>query len=104
MKIELELPDWVDKNLTLMILSGQELVAFKEPKRDWKIKKIRCIQCGECCLIDPNNVPFLGENEKCIYLNISGDKCACMAGEKKPFGCLIDPLKQNVPTCAIEYF
>ena len=107
MKIELDLPDWVfDKTSTLRILKGLELVAFREPKKEWKVKKVRCVQCGECCLDMPDgHTPFGSDEEgKCNALKKEGDKWICTAGDKKPFVCLGDPLKGNTPSCSIEYF
>jgi len=104
MKIELDLPDWVGKDDILMLLHGQELVAFKHPCGDWKVKKVRCNQCGECCLdVEPGHVPFPVEDGKCSMLDTSGEKWFCKAGHKKPFACLGDPLKENSPNCVIEY-
>jgi len=103
--MNIKLPDWIDPHGTLMLLCNQELVAYKEPKGEWKIKKVRCNQCGECCLdVEPNHVPFPIENGKCSMLDTSGDKWTCKAGHKKPFACLGDPLKANSPSCVIEYY
>ena len=104
--MKLELPDWLDPHGTLMLLCNQELVAFKEPKKPWKIKKGRCIQCGECCLETPKkHTPFGSDDElKCNALYKDGDRWLCGAGSKKPFKCLADPIKANVPGCAITYF
>lgn len=105
MKIKLNLPNWISKDDTLKLLCGQELVAFKEPKKEWKVKKVRCNLCGECCLnVEPNHVPFPIDDGKCSMLDTSGDEWKCMAGHKKPFACLGDPLKANSPYCGIEYY
>ena len=99
------LPDRT-KDRTIMILADQELVAFKEPRQEIKIKKVRCVQCGECCLdVEENHTPFGTNGEgKCNMLDTTGDKWKCLAGYKKPFSCLSDPLKANTPSCTIEYF
>jgi len=39
MKIILNLPEWIDENQTLKLWCGHELVAFKDPKKNWKIKR-----------------------------------------------------------------
>jgi len=105
MKIEIELPDWVE-NSTIMILSNQELAAFKQPGKNWKVKKTRCTKCGECCLdIPKKHTPFGSDDEgKCNALKKNGDEWICTAGQRKPWVCLGDPLKENVPTCEIEYY
>jgi len=49
MKIELDLPDWVDDGSAIRIFKGIELVAKKFKNKPWKIKIVRCNFCGECC-------------------------------------------------------
>ena len=49
MKIELELPDWVEER-SINILAGIELVAKKYPGQPWQVKTSRCISCGKCCI------------------------------------------------------
>ena len=64
MKIELELPDWaVGENKTILLLSNQELVAVKKTGEKWKVKKTRCIQCGECCMDVGNLTPYGADDE-----------------------------------------
>ncbi|MCK5602101.1 hypothetical protein KAR91_09535 [Candidatus Pacearchaeota archaeon] len=106
MKITFDLPGWVDENQTLMLLSGQELVAFKEPGQEWRVKKDRCVQCGECCLDTPDgHTPFGSDDEdKCNALEKVGDKWLCTAGAKKPFRCLPDPNQKEYTGCSIRYF
>jgi hypothetical protein len=106
MKIELELPEWVDPNATLILLADQELVAFKTPNEELKVKKERCVQCGECCLDTPDgHTPFGSDDEdKCNALKKEGDKWLCTAGAKKPFRCLPDPNQITYPSCSIRYF
>ena len=105
MKINLELPDWINPNGTLVILCNQETIAFKNPGKEWKVKKIRCNFCGECCLdVEEGHLPFGTNGEgKCNMLDTSGDKWMCMAGHQKPFSCLVDPNKGNHPDCVVEY-
>ena len=93
MKIEIELPNWVNPYSTLTILAGNELVAFKEPKGEWKVKKERCCQCGECCF-----------EEECGYLKQEGDRWICTMGSRKPFRCLADPKEGEHESCSIRYF
>jgi hypothetical protein len=105
MKFELEIPNWVNPNLTLMLLAGQELVAFKQPNRSLKVKRERCNRCGECCLDTPNkHTPFGSDDEdKCNALKRSGDQWICTAGARKPYRCLPDPNQEIYPGCSIRY-
>jgi len=103
MKIEIELPDWVDKDKTLMLLSGQELVAFKYPKGEWKVKEVRCDQCGECCHDTPEgHTPFGSTDNVCNALEFRDGKFYCTAGPNRPHRCLPDPL-EGVYNCSIKY-
>jgi hypothetical protein len=106
MKFIVELPGWVSKDSTLMLLADQELVAFKVPGGSLKIKKDRCNQCGECCLDTPDgHTPFGSDDEdKCNALVKDGDRWLCTAGPRKPFRCLPDPNPKIYPGCSIRYF
>jgi len=99
------LPKWINPKDTLMILCGQELVAFRTPEGDWKVKQIRCDQCGECCLDTPDgHTPFGSDDEgKCNALEKEGDKWLCTAGARRPFRCLPDP-KEGLYDCCIRYY
>lgn len=103
----LRLPDWISKDQTLMLLSGQELVAYKEPKGEWKVKKERCNHCGECCFdIPDSHTPFGSDEEgKCNMLEEENGKWLCRAGWKKPFCCLSDPTENDINElgCSIRY-
>jgi hypothetical protein len=107
MKVEFELPDWVSKHQPLMLLAGQELVAFKWPGQDWKIKIVRCNKCGECCLDIPNeHTPFGSDSEgKCNALQRVDNKneWVCTAAHQKPWCCLGDPLNIEELGCSIRY-
>ena len=52
MKIELEVPDWVeDERRAIYILAGIENVAYKMPWENfWHVKVSRCSMCGKCCM------------------------------------------------------
>lgn len=104
MEFKVELPDWVNPKLTLMLLAGQELVAFKHPSGDIKIKKTRCNNCGECCLfIMDGSTPFGNDDEgKCNALEKRDGSWHCTAGPNKPFRCLFDPPGHD--GCSIEYY
>lgn len=48
-KIELDLPDWVDAR-NIRVFAGIEEVARRMKRREyWEIKTARCSICGECC-------------------------------------------------------
>ena len=68
MKIEIDLPDWVDER-HIRIFAGVELAAFKWSHEDfWKVKDGRCQQCGECCTNLKNHTePTI--NGECIHLD-----------------------------------
>ena len=107
MKLILDLPDWATyEDAEFKLLRNQELVAFKFPKDEWKVKRDRCVQCGECCLDVPEgHTPFGTNGEgKCNMLVKEGDKLVCKAGYNKPFACLGDPSINNAPGCNIRYF
>lgn len=77
MKIELELPDWVDER-TLRIFAGIESVATKDIGGTWQVKESRCNLCGTCC----------GDCKELIYSE--GDKgYMCNSGWDRPFGCCV---------------
>ena len=107
MEINIEIPKWAidkSKDNPIIILIGNELAAIKNPKEDWKIKKVRCVQCGECCMdMPPGHLPFGTSGEKCNKLKKEGNCWICTAGHMKPFACLFDPIDKDIG-CAIRYF
>jgi len=84
-KVNLELPDWVDEN-ELYIHSWTELVALKRPNGKWYVKTGRCNMCGDCCRDVSINFPYRGENGTCIYLKDN----KCIMDLHKPFSCIMD--------------
>jgi hypothetical protein len=99
------LPEWATKNTHLRLLANQESVMDQAPGHELHIKTKRCTQCGDCCLETPKgHTPFDSDDEqKCNVLYKQDDKWLCDAGANKPFRCLADPMKANVPTCDIRY-
>lgn len=96
MKIELELPDWVDQGQAIRIFAGIELVAKKEfPDEPWKIKTVRCNMCGKCCMNKSENwmkdtVGYDPETNYCGALIEKDDesgKFICNLGSARPFSC-----------------
>jgi hypothetical protein len=106
MKFIVDMPNWVDPHGTLILLCDQELVAYKEPRKEVRVKKERCNQCGECCLDTPDgHTPFGSDDEnKCNALVKDGDRWLCTAGPRKPFRCLPDPNQKIYDGCSIRYF
>jgi len=100
------LPEWVIKDRTLFLLADQELIIHQAPRVEVHIKKERCTNCGDCCLQTPDgHTPFGSDaTEKCNALYRDKDRWLCGAGPNRPFRCLADPLKANVPTCDIRYY
>ena len=92
MKIELEIPDWVEEKLDfpedeIYIHSYTELIAIRRHKK-WYVKtsSSRCDMCGNCCKNLGNNFPYRGEDGTCIYLKDN----KCSMGIHKPFSCIMD--------------
>ena len=107
MKIEIELPDWVEDQ-EIKILAGMEMVAKKLPWNNyWEVKDIRCNNCGDCCMDVPVGLgkwmfPVNAEGI-CSKLYEEDGKMLCGAKYDKPYRCLDDPLKSNSPNCCITY-
>ena len=91
------------KDATITIMLDQELLAFKEPRQPWSVRKTRCVHCGEGCLnVDPNYLSFGVDGEgKCNKLIQDGDLWLCDAGHEKPFCCLGPGCSI---TCPVEYY
>lgn len=105
MKIELELPDWVeDKHL--FVMAGIEVVAYKHLGEPWKIKTGRCNYCGKCCMnFDENDSSFKDQvvDGHCIHLVNYGEQWVCDLGSARPWDCSTVIRPQNIPECTEEY-
>lgn len=93
MKIELELPEWVDERGIHIIAGGIEEVAKKRTEDSpWEIKLNRCNSCGRCCMNVPDKWPH-GKNQDtgyCLYLEcMSESKWRCSLKENMPNVCCI---------------
>ena len=97
------LPKWAKDKANLFLLADQELVIHQAKEKEVHIKKDRCVQCGECCLNIPDNFTPFGTNGE-GRCNALDENYSCSAGGNKPFKCLADPLKTNIPNCSIRYF
>lgn len=100
------LPDWAKDKANIFLLGDQELIIHQAKNVPVHIKKDRCVQCGECCLSTPKgHTPFGSDDKKkCNALYRDGNKWLCKAGPNRPFRCLSDPIKANVPGCKIRYY
>ena len=95
MKIELELPDWVDEK-HIYIMAGLEMVAYKHIKQPMKIKVSRCSMCGKCCedLNNQSDFPPVIDG-RCVYLKKDGDKKVCSLGVSRPLSCCFANLRET---------
>ena len=105
MRVELDLPDWVDER-HIRIMAGIELVASKMSHEDfWRVKETRCNQCGICCMnLKPNHIyPII--NGRCVHLReIAGGKYECNYALYRSRACGNDPQKYlNSGECCITY-
>lgn len=99
MKVVLDIPKWADKH-RLVILSGLETVAMKEPFEDfWRVKEVRCSRCAECCLNTPPGVEH-NEEGACIHLLKEDEEYRCGLGTLIPYNCVL-----GVPEdfCTVTY-
>lgn len=93
MKIELELPDWVNER-AIHILAGIERVAYKLPWACWMVKTNRCSMCGECCRkID---CPYLEKEPG------NNDRWRCSLGTKRSYDCCTSRPKK-MKNCTIKF-
>jgi len=76
-KIELDLPDWVDER-HIRIFAGIEEVARRMTNtRYWEVKTSRCNMCGECCKLDGcDKLVFKANEWRCSHL-IGRPFCCC---------------------------
>jgi len=103
MKIEIEIPDWVEGK-HLYIFAGIELVAYKYLDENWKVKTGRCNMCGLCCEEFKKPVlkwPFV-KNKTCEYLKSDGEKKVCGLALHRPFACCVG-IKENKKDCLEKF-
>lgn len=94
MKIELDLPDWVENGSAIRIFAGIELVAKKMMDKPWQVKTVRCNMCGECCTIASpgwkDTTVEARDDGYCVQLIPKPDeegKFICKLGAGRPFSC-----------------
>ena len=94
MRIELDLPDWVDDGSAIRIFKGIELVAKKFKDGPWQVKTVRCNFCGECCTLKGPGwqMTSIGADieGRCVALIPKPDepgKFVCSLGAGRPFSC-----------------
>lgn len=86
MKIEVEIPDWVEER-HIRIFAGIEEVAKKYHGQPWQVKVSRCNMCGTCCRNVPDNWRH-GKDSKtgwCANLVYYANEYRC--GIDRPFTC-----------------
>jgi len=108
MKIEIELPDWVDER-DIYVMAGIELAAYKfAAEKKFHVKTSRCNQCGKCCEWSPQT-PYYPSNPdgSCSKLIPDGpDKKVCSIAVYRPFPCAYgDPVmgRWSKDFCSIRY-
>ena len=96
MKIELELPDWVEElhksGRHIYVFAGIQEIARKKGGKDyWEVKQDSCNQCGECCKRVGERWGFgVDENTGwCKHLIFEGNEYRCGFRIDRPFGCCI---------------
>ena len=88
MRVELDLPDWVEGR-SIHILAGIEEVAHKLSGESWQIKISRCSRCGKCC-------------GNCKYLRYDANEFRCSLGVKMPYECCVsDGVLEN--SCTVKW-
>ena len=104
-KIELELPDWVEGK-HIYIMAGIELAAYKHLNKPWKVKTGRCNMCGKCCMNfkrDRDTFPRIKDG-KCEFLIPDGkDKKVCGLRFNRPWVCSVATRPENVPECTEKF-
>lgn len=104
MRIELDLPEWVDSK-NIHIFAGIEEVARKHKDAPWEIKVSRCSMCGRCCMTIYGRHPFADTNGRCRYLEKEiGDNDRYLCGLKgfRPHNCGI-AAPSHIPECTVRY-
>lgn len=104
MKLNLELPDWVEKK-NIYIISALdediELVAYKELSKNWKIKETRCSRCGACCLKWFNSA---NPKDPCEHFVRKDGRACCDLGVHMQFSCVIGISKSPyISECVVDY-
>jgi len=90
-KIEIELPDWVEGR-HIRIFAGIEEVARRLTNTNyWEVKTDRCNMCGACCKCVPEDWPYgvkVVDGERwCEQLRYEANEYLCGYGDGRPFLC-----------------
>jgi hypothetical protein len=106
MKVELDLPDWVDER-HIRIFAGIEMVAMKWSHENfWKVKDDRCNMCGKCCTgLKDDDILCPVVDGECIYLSQghNGERL-CSIPLYRPRNCQEDPQRLiKTGECSITY-
>lgn len=95
MRIEIEIPDWVEPERVIRIFAGMDLVASKLPNEKWKVKVEPCNMCGECCI-----------EISCEHLGMDGDKrpCDLVSTGEIPFICAASMARhEKYKNCSVRF-
>ena len=103
MRIELDLPDWVDER-HIYVMAGIELAAYRIVGKSWMVKTNKCSECGKCCEEFKKN--RIGRfpptvDGKCVYLKNDGKKKVCSLGINRPFKCCV--ITPSCKGCSVKY-
>lgn len=85
--LSVEVPDWV-REKTIYLLSGIELVAYRQSPGPWMIKTRRCAQCANCCKLAP-----------CSLLEKGPTGWLCSRSADRPFHCCVAVAASCDPSC-----
>ena len=103
MRIELDLPDWVE-NKNIYVFANFELAARKITGKEWEVKIGRCNHCGECCkhYYDRKGVLPTTKKGGCKNLEQRADGWWCKT--RIPISCLVSNLnpKADYP-CSVKW-
>ena len=93
MRIELDLPDWVDEK-HIYVLAGVECVARRLTNtRYWEVKTSRCNMCGECCKHLsrhwPRGARLVDGKWTCDHLTYRANEYLCDYGRHRPYECCV---------------
>jgi hypothetical protein len=104
MKIEIEVPDWADKQELYLHTYEFELVAIRRnydysfdkwddsKNAKWYVKTSRCNKCGECCRHIAEGNPMYKDaikgGDKIICPHLKDNLCSL--GMHRPFSCVMD--------------
>ena len=84
--MRMRIPEWADR-ANIYIMAGVEPF-MKREKGIWYVKKVRCNNCGKCCMNVPEKWSH-GQDEdgNCQHLAFDGVEYSCDLKVNRPFKC-----------------